>query len=64
VDVIDRSRALTIGVTLPFNDHQASYADLPRAAQAVERIDGTMSSTSLTCGIYSQTPHARPNVGD
>jgi probable F420-dependent oxidoreductase len=36
VNLIDRSRALTVGVTLPFNDHQASYADLLRTAQAVE----------------------------
>jgi probable F420-dependent oxidoreductase len=37
VDLINRSRPLTIGVTLPFNDHQASYANLLRTAQAVER---------------------------
>jgi probable F420-dependent oxidoreductase len=36
VDLIDRSRAFTVGVTLPFNDHQAAYGDLLRTAQAVE----------------------------
>ena len=37
-EAVGSGEPFTIGVTLPFNDHQAAYADLLRTARHIEQV--------------------------